>query len=201
MGPAPRVAVRNAVAVPLRDGVQATFISFTGLETAADHFALRFGSLTPSRAPLVRLHSECVTGDVFGSLRCDCGAQLQQAVDLLQTAGGILLYLRQEGRGIGLAAKLDAYRLQDAGMDTYAANRALGLPDDARDYGCAAAMLKALNVQGVRLISNNPDKAAQLSRHGIEIVERLSTGTFLTPHNRAYLKAKAEISGHSLAVE
>jgi GTP cyclohydrolase II len=109
-----------------------------------------------------------------------------------------LLYLRQEGRGIGLAAKLDAYRLQDRGLDTFAANQALSLPADARDYACGAAMLRAMGVDRIRLISDNPDKAAQLARHGIEVVECLPTGTFLTPHNRDYLRAKAEISGHRL---
>jgi GTP cyclohydrolase II len=198
---APAVSVRSLVSVPLRDGVRASFISFNGLDHGAEHFALRFGVLDAARAPVVRLHSECVTGDVFGSLRCDCGAQLQQAIDVLQSAGGILLYLRQEGRGIGLAAKLEAYGLQDRGLDTYAANRALELPEDARDYGCGAAMLKAMNVRAVRLLSSNPDKADQLRRHGIDIVEQLPTGTFLSSHNRAYLKAKAEISGHHLAME
>ncbi len=192
------VAIRNAVSVPLRDGQLASFVSFTGLAPGAEHFALRFGDLDVDSVPLVRLHSECITGDVFGSLRCDCGQQLQQAVDMMQSAGGVLLYLRQEGRGIGLAAKLDAYRLQDTGLDTFAANRALDLPEDARDYGCGAAMLKAMNVRRIRLLSNNPDKAVQLARCGIQVVERRSTGTYLTAHNRAYLKAKAEISGHSL---
>jgi GTP cyclohydrolase II len=194
------VAIRNAVSVPLRDGHWASFVSFTGLAPGVEHFALRFGDIAAISVPLVRLHSECITGDVFGSLRCDCGQQLQQAIDLMQSASGVLLYLRQEGRGIGLAAKLDAYRLQDAGLDTFAANRALDLPEDARDYGCGAAMLKAMNIRRIRLISNNPDKAVQLARCGIQVVELLSAGTFLTPHNRAYLKAKAEISSHNLAV-
>jgi GTP cyclohydrolase II len=195
------LSVRNAVSIPLRDGRWASFVSFNGLETGAEHFALRFGDIEASCVPLVRLHSECVTGDIFGSLRCDCGQQLQQAVDLMQTAGGILLYLRQEGRGIGLAAKLDAYRLQDSGLDTFAANRALNLPNDARNYGCAADMLKAMNIRRIRLLSNNPDKSDQLSRYGIDVVQRLATGTFMTSHNQAYLRAKVEISGHSLVLE
>jgi GTP cyclohydrolase II len=194
------VEIRNAVSVPLRDGHRAWFVSFTGLAAGAEHFALRFGDIEANCEPLVRLHSECITGDLFGSLRCDCGQQLQKAIDLMQATGGVLLYLRQEGRGIGLAAKLDAYLLQDAGLDTFAANRALDLPEDARDYGCGAAMLKAMNIRRIRLVSNNPDKAVQLARCGIQVVERLSAGTFLTAHNRAYLKAKVEISGHNLAV-
>ena len=191
------VAVRNAVAVPLRHGALTTFVTFDGLANS-DHFAIRFGDIRNSATPLVRMHSECVTGDVFGSLRCDCGAQLAEAVETLHAGGGILLYLRQEGRGIGLAAKLDAYVLQDAGLDTYAANRALSLPADARDYACGAAMLRALGVPRIRLLSNNPDKAAQLKRCGIEIVERISTGTFATDFNREYLSTKAYATGHSL---
>ena len=191
------VAVRNAVAIPLRRGSLTTFMTFDGL-AKSDHFAIRFGDIPASGAPLVRMHSECVTGDLFGSLRCDCGAQLAEAVETLHAAGGILLYLRQEGRGIGLAAKLDAYMLQDAGLDTYAANQALSLPADARDYACGAAMLRALDVPRIRLLSNNPDKAVQLTRYGIEIVERISTGTFATEFNCGYLRAKAYATGHSL---
>jgi GTP cyclohydrolase II len=194
-----RVAVRNAVTIPLRRDSLTTFITFDGL-AKSDHFAIRFGEIRNSVTPLVRMHSECVTGDVFGSLRCDCGAQLAEAVETLHARGGILLYLRQEGRGIGLAAKLDAYVLQDAGLDTYTANRALSLPADARDYACGAAMLRALGVPRIRLLSNNPDKAAQLTRCGIEIVERISTGTFATEFNRAYLSAKVHGTGHSLRI-
>lgn len=197
-GPAGGVSVRNCVSMPLRNGVQSSFISFSGLVPDAEHFAVRFGEVARGSAPLVRMHSECITGDVFGSMRCDCGAQLAQAVDTLQAAGGILLYLRQEGRGIGLAAKLDAYRLQDAGLDTYAANEALSLPPDARDFACGAHMLRAMGVDKIRLITNNPDKIAQLRRHGIEVVEGLPTGTFVTPHNAKYLKAKVDCAGHSL---
>lgn len=199
-GNAGSVAIRNEVSVPLRDGHRAQFVSFNGLAAGAEHFALRFGNIESNRVPLVRLHSECITGDLFGSLRCDCGQQLQHAMDQMHADGGVLIYLRQEGRGIGLAAKLDAYTLQDAGLDTFAANRVLNLPEDGRDYGCGAAMLKAMNIRRIRLISNNPDKAAQLTRYGIEIIECLSAGTYVTTHNRAYLKSKAEITSRSLAV-
>jgi len=151
-------------------------------------------------APLVRMHSECTTGDLFGSLRCDCGPQLHQSTAMLKAHGGILIYLRQEGRGIGLAAKLEAYKLQDLGLDTYAANRALSQPADARDYTCGAAMLRALDVSQVRLISNNPDKAEQLERHGIRVAQRIATATFLNPFNHGYLAAKAHLTGHTLSL-
>lgn len=192
------LTIRTAVEIPLRNGARASFITFDELPREAEHFALQFGEVDPAQVPLVRMHSECITGDVFGSLRCDCGAQLTQAVDKLQDVGGILLYLRQEGRGIGLVAKLDSYKLQDTGLDTYAANVAMSLPADARDYACGAAMLRAMGVHRIRLITNNPDKAAQLAQNGIEIVERLPTGTFMTEFNREYLAAKAQLTGHSL---
>lgn len=194
------MTVRNAVEIPLRGGARPSFITFDGFAADEEHFALRFGVPTSQPEPLVRLHSECLTGDVFGSLRCDCGAQLDQAVEQLQSQGGILLYLRQEGRGIGLTAKLDAYKLQDGGLDTYAANAAMSLPADGRDYRCGAEMLHALGVHRIRLLTNNPDKADQLAQHGIEIVECVATGTFLTEHNRGYLLAKAQLTGHRLAV-
>ena len=139
----------------------------------------------------MRLHSECLTGDVLGSARCDCGPQLREAVERIAEGGGYLLYLRQEGRGIGLYAKLDAYVLQDAGLDTYEANRALGYDDDERDYAVAAQMLAALGVDRVRLLSNNPDKAAQLTRHGIVVTEEVPTAIHRSPDNHRYLAAKA----------
>ncbi|MDD3935244.1 GTP cyclohydrolase II RibA [Rhodoferax sp.] len=192
-------SIRTNVVIPLRGGV-ASFITFNGLACGAEHFAVQFGAIEAKNTPIVRMHSECVTGDVFGSLRCDCGSQLNDAIDKLQNVGGILLYLRQEGRGIGLLAKLDAYKLQDSGLDTYAANRALSLPDDARDYACGAAMLHALGVHRVRLLTNNPDKAVQLTLNGIEIEESLPTETFLTEFNRDYLTTKALLTNHRLAI-
>lgn len=194
------VKIHSVVAIPLKSGGGATFVTFDGLAGGAEHFALRFGTIDAASPPLVRMHSECITGDVFGSLRCDCGAQLAQAVDTLQASGGILLYLRQEGRGIGLAAKLDAYKLQDRGLDTYAANRALSLPADARDYGCGADMLRAMGVTRIRLVTNNPDKVAQLVKAGIQITEAIPTGTFLTEFNREYLLAKVRSTGHCLSL-
>lgn len=147
--------------------------------------------------PLVRLHSECLTGDLLGSARCDCGPQLDEALALLSRRGGALLYLRQEGRGIGLANKLDAYLLQDAGADTFEANRLLGRDDDERDYATAAAMLHALGLTRVLLLTNNPDKERQLRAHGIDVVRSVPTGVHRTPANSAYLEAKAR-SGHRL---
>jgi len=193
------VRVRTTVAIPIRDGIRARFVTFDGLANQGEHFALCFGETADlGAAPLVRVHSECITGDVFGSLRCDCGAQLDRSIETLHARGGILLYLRQEGRGLGLLAKLDAYRLQDQGLDTFDANRALSHPDDARTYVCGAEMLRALGVTSVRLMTNNPDKVDQLRQAGIEIVERVPAGTFLTPFNRPYLLAKAQRAGHRL---
>ena len=149
------------------------------------------------RPTLVRLHSECLTGDVLGSERCDCGPQLREAVGRLDRAGGYLLYLRQEGRGIGLYAKLDAYQLQSDGLDTYAANVALGYAADERDYAAAAQMLLALGLPAVRLLSNNPDKSVQLNRHGVTVVEEVPTAVHLSSANARYLATKAA-GGHAL---
>ena len=191
--------VRTTVVIPIRHGIRARFVTFDGLADQGEHFALCFGeSESVGAAPLVRVHSECITGDVFGSLRCDCGAQLDRSIEMLHVDGGILLYLRQEGRGLGLLTKLDSYRLQDRGLDTFDANRALLHPDDARSYVCGAEMLRALGVTSVRLMTNNPDKVDQLRQAGIEIVECVPAGTFLTPFNRPYLLAKAQRAGHRL---
>jgi GTP cyclohydrolase II len=144
------------------------------------------------------VHSECLTGDVFGSERCDCGPQLREAVETIATAGGYVLYLRQEGRGIGLYAKLDAYALQDLGMDTYEANRALGHADDERDYTAAAQMLAALGAEVVDLLTNNPDKPAQLRQHGIGVRQVRSTGVHLNDANVRYLRAKVAHTAHTI---
>lgn len=172
-------------------GVSAEFVGFDGLD-GLEHVAIRFAGRhpDPSRPVLVRLHSECLTGDIFASTRCDCGQQLQEAIELLSEEGGILLYLRQEGRGIGLYAKLDAYRLQDQGVDTFTANRWLNLPEDARNYTVGARMLQTLGVGRIRLLTNNPDKVAQLTAAGIEVAEVRRTGVYVTNANRAYLQAK-----------
>ncbi|WBC16400.1 GTP cyclohydrolase II [Micromonospora sp. WMMA1998] len=198
----PNATVRTRVTVPLRfpDGyvTTATVHTFHGLVDGREHLAFGLGDHEAADPPLVRPHSECLTGDVFGSQRCDCGPQLREAVERIADAGGYLLYLRQEGRGIGLYAKLDAYALQDDGLDTYEANLALGRGADERDYTVAAQMLAALGVDRVALLSNNPDKAAQLERLGITVADRVSTGVHLSPANADYLAAKVTRADHAL---
>ena len=164
--------------------------------------ALMRGPLDDDVIPLVRLHSECLTGDVLGSQRCDCGEQLQAALALIATApSGVLLYLRQEGRGIGLANKIRAYALQDKGLDTVDANLALGLPVDRREYASAAAILRELGLRQVRLLTNNPAKHAALERHGVHVVERVPLAVPPNAINREYLRTKADRMGHLLAFE
>jgi GTP cyclohydrolase II len=198
----PAAAVRAQVSIPLtlQDGFETTAraFTFTGLVDGREHIALGLGSWAdqpvPASAlgnpPLTRLHSECLTGDVLGSRRCDCGPQLQESLRRLADEGGLLLYLRQEGRGIGLYAKLDAYLLQDDGLDTYAANVALGYEEDERDYLVAAQMLAALGVDRVALLTNNADKVAQLTRLGVDVVERVPTGVHRSDANGHYLATK-----------
>ncbi|BAJ32228.1 MULTISPECIES: GTP cyclohydrolase II [Kitasatospora] len=190
----PEATVRTRVRVPLHFGdgysVDSELVTFHGLADGLEHLAVVLGNPSATPVPLVRLHSECLTGDVFGSARCDCGPQLREAVEKITEHGGYLLYLRQEGRGIGLYNKLDAYRLQDLGHDTYAANTALGLPEDARDYTAAAQMLTALDATAVDLLSNNPDKSGQLQALGIQVHNRVPTGAHTTPHNLTYLRTK-----------
>src|SRR5271163_98872 len=152
------------------------------------------------KAPLVRVHSQCLTGDVFTSERCDCRAQLEFSLrKIAREPSGVLLYLPQEGRGIGLINKLKAYELQDAGLDTVQANRKLGFADDARDYEFAAEALKALGIRDVRLLSNNPDKVAQLQSAGIRVVERVPCRPRTSKHSAAYLRTKKDKLGHLLA--
>ena len=196
----PDAAVRTQVRVPLRlpDGYATTAVvtSFRGLVVAKEHLALRLGN--PTAVPLVRPHSECLTGDVFGSQRCDCGPQLREAVERIAGAGGYVLYLRQEGRGIGLYTKLDAYALQDTGLDTYEANIALGHDADERDYSAAAQMLQALGVERVALLTNNPDKVEQLGQLGVTVTKRVPTAVHLSPANAGYLAAKANRMARAL---
>ena len=150
-----------------------------------------------SGAPLVRVHSQCLTGDVFHSLRCDCRQQLEMALGMIRDAGaGILIYEQQEGRGIGLMAKLQAYELQDSGLDTVEANERLGFKADHRDFALPAEILKALGVRQVRLLSNNPDKVEALQRGGIEVTERVPCEVDPSPHAEEYLKTKKEKLGH-----
>ncbi len=206
------VAVRRMVTVPLRFGdgytTTAQVMTFDGLADGREHLALGLGdwrralakSAAGGRAPLVRPHSECLTGDVFGSQRCDCGPQLREAVERITDVGGLLLYLRQEGRGIGLYAKLDAYALQDSGLDTYEANLALGHAEDERDYTAAAQMLLALGASKIRLLSNNPDKETQLRAYGVDVAERIRTGVHLSKDNVRYLATKASHTAHTITL-
>ncbi len=173
----------------------ARVVSFSGLSDGAEHIAVSFYD-GDHDCPLVRVHSECLTGDVFGSARCDCGPQLHEAIEQLSAERGILLYLRQEGRGIGLYNKLDAYELQDLGVDTFAANERLGFAADQRDYEAAAQMLRALGVNRIRLLSNNPDKRLQLEKYGIGVQQQISTRVHLDVSNRRYLQTKVERAGH-----
>lgn len=173
---------------------------FHEANTGLDHVALTLGEMTGPDPVLVRMHSECLTGDVMGSLRCDCGRQLNDALERIQKKGwGVLLYLRQEGRGIGLHAKIQAYHLQDEGADTLEANLMLGLPADARNYRIAAEMLNALSVSGVNLLTNNPDKVEQLASLGIEVVERTPWVVGVDDENRQYLETKAKRMGHHIS--
>jgi GTP cyclohydrolase II len=204
----PAATIRTQLVIPLEFAggyaADARVFTFHGLVDGREHLALGLGDrvspcVSPADdSPLVRLHSECLTGDVFGSQRCDCGPQLRESVERVSDAGGYLLYLRQEGRGIGLYRKLDAYLLQDDGLDTYEANLALGCEADARDYTVAAQMLRALGESQVALLSNNPDKAEQLDRLGITVAERVPTMVHLSPSNGRYLAAKASVGDHSL---
>lgn len=195
LAPATATIVARA-RLPVADIGEAQIVAFREDGTGAEHVALLIGA-PGGRPPLVRLHSECLTGDVFGSLKCDCGPQLHEALRLISASGGgILLYLRQEGRGIGLANKIRAYALQDRGLDTVDANRRLGFADDERDYGVAAAMLRALGCAEVRLLTNNPAKVAGLEAEGIAVVERVAHHLPVNPHNADYLDTKRRRSGH-----
>jgi len=193
---APNVELVARAKLPL-DGMPDTqIVAFRGSDDGQEHVALVVGAFG-GQPPLVRLHSECLTGDVFGSLKCDCGPQLKEALRIIgEAGGGVLLYLRQEGRGIGLANKLRAYALQDRGLDTVDANRRLGFGDDERDYAHAAAMLKALGIDRVRLLTNNPNKVAGLEAAGVEVVERVAHHMPANPHNADYLATKHKRSGH-----
>lgn len=192
----PGVDIVARARLPL-DGLPDTqIVAFRASDDGQEHVALVVGAFA-GKAPLVRLHSECLTGDVFGSLKCDCGPQLKEALRIIGDAGGgVLLYLRQEGRGIGLANKLRAYALQDRGLDTVEANRRLGFADDERDYGHAAGMLRALGIDQVRLLTNNPNKVAGLEAAGIAVVDRVPHHMPANPHNADYLRAKRKKSGH-----
>ena len=170
--------------------------------TGADHVAVVASGpdgSPPSDGALVRVHSECLTGETFGSLKCECGPQLDAALEAIRDHGGVVVYLRgHEGRGIGLVAKLRAYRLQEDGLDTLDANLALGLPADAREYGAAADVLRDLGLSSIRLLSNNPEKRRQLEAHGIEVVETVPLVVGVGAFNEGYLDTKRDRMGHEL---
>jgi GTP cyclohydrolase II len=194
----PAVEAVARAKLPL-DGLPPTqIVAFRASDDGQEHVALVVGAFG-GKPPLVRLHSECLTGDVFGSLKCDCGPQLKRALQIIgDSGGGVLLYLRQEGRGIGLANKIRAYSLQDRGIDTVDANERLGFADDERDYGHAAAMLRALGIDRVRLLTNNPAKVQGLEAAGIAVSERVAHQMPANPHNADYLATKRKRSGHLL---
>ena len=192
----PQVELLTRAHLPIEGQEQSQIVAFRESGTGEVHVALLIGAFG-GRPPLVRLHSECLTGDVFGSLKCDCGPQLKEALRLIGAAGGgILLYLRQEGRGIGIANKLRAYALQDRGLDTIEANVRLGFAPDERSYGVAAAMLRALGVDNVRLLTNNPAKVTGLETAGVSVAERVAHHMPVNPHNADYVATKRSRSGH-----
>ncbi len=174
-------------------------IAFTEKETGQEHMALIKGEWTANEPVLVRVHSSCFTGDILGSLRCDCGDQLHSAMEMVEQAGkGVVLYMNQEGRGIGLFNKLKAYKLQEEGMDTVEANLHLGLPMDARDYGVGAQILRHLGITKLKLLTNNPKKRAGLLGYGLEIVDTVSIQTKPNVHNIKYLETKRDKMGHEI---
>ncbi len=186
--------------LPTRHG-EFTILAYEEILTGVHHLALVMGDVADGRPVLVRVHSECLTGDALGSRRCDCGAQLELAMERIRMEGrGIVLYMRQEGRGIGLCNKLRAYALQEQGMDTVEANERLGFPPDLRDYGISAQILADLGVREVRLLTNNPRKVTGLEQYGIRVVERIPLVVPPTPENRFYLQTKREKLGHLLEI-
>jgi len=194
----PRVELASAASLPTEFGNFRIHV-FTSERDDREHVAIVHGDVFAGESVTVRLHSECLTGDVMASLRCDCRKQLELGLQQIAAQPcGVLLYLRQEGRGIGLANKIRAYQLQEEGLDTVDANLALGFRDDERDYGVAVSMLRTLGVRSVRLMTNNPDKVAQLRRYGLEVTERLAHAIPPGTHNRHYLQTKARRSGHLL---
>ncbi len=197
-----RIVTRAHLPVEACD--EADIVAFRSPDDTREHVALIIGRQSGDSIPLVRLHSECLTGDILGSLKCDCGPQLDAALAMMADQArdgggwGVLLYMRQEGRGIGLVNKLRAYRLQDEGFDTVDANRRLGLPDEARDFPTAARMLSLLGARKVRLLTNNPAKVDALRDAGIEVIERVAHQLPENPHNARYLATKRDRSGHLL---
>ena len=196
---APRLRIVADARLPMADAPDGRIVAFRPEDGGIEQLALLVGEPNPSDPVLVRLHSECLTGDVLGSLKCDCGTQLREALKVIAAAGGgVLLYLAQEGRGIGLIAKLKAYALQDQGFDTVDANLRLGFAIDERVFAPAAAMLRTLGFTRIRLLTNNPEKVTALAAQGIEVVERVGHRFPANPHNAHYLATKRDRSGHIL---
>ena len=193
-----QVEVASVAALPTRFGDFKIYV-FSNDHDGKEHLAMVHDDVFGAHDVVTRVHSECLTGDVLGSLRCDCRDQLERSLRHVGSLPrGIVLYMRQEGRGIGLTNKIRAYGLQERGLDTVDANRALGFEDDLRNYDVAAAMLRELGVQSIRLMTNNPDKVQKLEREGIVVRERLPIAIPANPHNRSYLATKARRSGHLL---
>lgn len=191
-------AIRARVKLSIKDDIPAEIISFTGLVDDKEHIAIVFNRADKQQeSPLVRVHSECLTGDLFHSSRCDCGEQLDESISIMKDKGGIILYLRQEGRGIGLYNKLDSYLFQQQGIDTYEANRKLGFNDDDRNYDDAINMLKAMEVSSIHLLTNNPLKIEAIGKE-IFVESIQNTKTYVKKDNKNYLLAKYEISDHQL---
>ena len=187
--------------IPIKNKGDFVMTVFSSPLDAAEHFTLVKVPAVPNQTPLVRIHSECITGDVFGSAKCDCGAQLDHSLALIAEQGGVIIYLRQEGRGIGLANKLKAYALQEEGFDTVEANLQLGLPVDNRDYAVACQILRYFGIERVRLLTNNPHKVDALERFGLEVSERIPLKIAPTPQNKDYLSTKQNKLGHYLSID
>lgn len=192
------IRVKVPIKVGQKSSVPAELISFTNLSDGLEHIALCFEGTAD--IPLVRIHSECLTGDVFNSSRCDCGDQLDEAIREISISGGAILYLRQEGRGIGLYPKIDAYALQDQGFDTYEANQKLGFGEDQRGFTVAVEMLNALKIKRLKLLTNNPQKETALRIAGIDVTDIVATGVFKKCDNIDYLKTKRAKKSHKLDV-
>lgn len=198
MGEPVRVEIASVAQLPSEFG-DFRVIVFSNNRDGKEHLAMVHGDVFGAHDVVTRLHSECLTGDVLGSLRCDCRAQLERSLRHVgELQSGIVLYMRQEGRGIGLTNKIRAYGLQERGMDTVEANLALGFKDDQREYGVAAAMLRTLGIRSIQLMTNNPDKVKKLEADGILVRKRISLAIAPNPHNRKYLSTKARRSGHLL---
>lgn len=196
-----RVVIESEAELPSEFGNFRIFV-FSNNRDGKEHVAMVHNDVFGAHDVVTRVHSECMTGDVMGSLRCDCRAQLEHSLRQIGSLQhGVVLYMRQEGRGIGLTNKIRAYRLQEQGLDTVEANLALGFQDDQRDYAVAAAMLRALGVRSIRLLTNNPDKVRKLTGEGIVVRQRLPLQIAPNPHNRTYLATKAARSGHLIDLD